>query len=147
MYGDTDVMRKRAGQLREQGVEVRALADHLVAQADGIGWTGRAADAMRERIRDRAAHLREVATEHDTAADSLERHLHEVDRLKDAVAGLEHKATTLVADARTRVARVESAENPEGIRRIPDAEDQLLAAFAPPPTGHRDWLDVDLPGL
>jgi uncharacterized coiled-coil DUF342 family protein len=147
MYGDTDVMRKRAGQLREQGVEIRTMADHLVAQTEGISWSGRAADAMRERIRDRATHLREVASEHDTAADSLDKHLHEVDRLKDAIAGLERKATSLVADARTRVARVESYDDPDGVSRTPDSGDQQLAGFVPPPPGHKDWLAVDLPGL
>ena len=60
MYGDSGVMRKRAAQLREQAGDIRALADHLVAQTEGVAWTGRAADAMRERVRDRAAHLRDV---------------------------------------------------------------------------------------
>ena len=137
MYGDTDVMRRRAAQLREQGVDLRALADRLVARTEALGWTGRAADALRERIRDRAAHLRETAARHDTAADSLERHLLEVERLQDAIAGLECRATHLVADARTRRARVET----------PDPADQTLAAFTPPPSGHRDWLGVNLPGL
>lgn len=147
MYGDTDVMRKRVGQLREQGVDLRGLADHLVAQTEGLGWTGRAADTMRERIRERAAHLREVAAGHDTAADSLEKHLHEVDRLKDAIADTERRATTLVADARTRVARVESFDDPAGVARTPDAADEHLAGFVPPAPGHQDWLAVDLPGL
>ena len=66
MYGDTGVMRKRAAQLREQAGDIRSLADHLVAQTEGVAWTGRAADAMRERVRDRAAQLREVAAAHDT---------------------------------------------------------------------------------
>ncbi|MCW2843395.1 MAG: hypothetical protein JWN22_1311 [Nocardioides sp.] len=147
MYGDTDVMRKRAGQLREQGVEIRTMADHLVAQTEGISWSGRAADAMRERIRDRATQLREVASGHDTAAESLEKHLHEVDRLKDAIGGLERRATSLVADARTRVSRVESYDDPEGVSRASDAGDQQLAGFVPPPPGHKDWLTLDLPGL
>ena len=30
---------------------------------------------------------------------------------------------------------------------LPDPLDQLLDRFVPPPSGHRDWLDVDLPGL
>ena len=34
MYGDTEVMRKHAGRLREQGVDIRSLADQLVAQAE-----------------------------------------------------------------------------------------------------------------
>jgi hypothetical protein len=38
-------------------VDLRALADRLVAPTEGTGWTGRAADALTERIRDRAVHL------------------------------------------------------------------------------------------
>jgi hypothetical protein len=148
MYGDTDVMRKRVGQLREQGVDIRAMADHLVAQAEGVSWTGRAADAMRERIRHRATHLREVAAGHETAADSLDRHLLEVDGLKDAISGRERRAGSLVADARTRAAGVEShVDDPDGVRRTPDPGDARLATFTPPPSGHKDWLAVDLPGL
>ena len=148
MYGDSDVMRRRADQLREQAVDLRALADQLVAQTEAIGWTGRAADSMRERVRERATHLRSAAADHDTAADSLDRHVQEVDTLKDAIADAERKATTLAADARTRVARLEAANEAEpDVRRVPDADDRTLADFTPPPSGHQDWLAVSLPGL
>ena len=147
MYGDSGVMRKRAAQIREQGTDIRAMADQLVAQTESIAWTGRAADAMRERIRDRAAHLREVAAAHDTAADSLERHTQQVDVLKDQIALTERKADKLVTDARARVAQIESADDPDGVHRAPDPEDETLTAFAPPPSGHKDWLTVNLPGL
>lgn len=126
MYGDTDVMRRRAAQLREQGVDIRTMADRLVAQTEGVGWTGRASVALGERIRERAGHLRDVAARHDGAAELLEAHLQEVDRLKDAIAGAERKAASLVADA---------------------PGDRGLTAFTPPPPGHKDWLAVDLPGL
>ena len=148
MYGDSDVMRRRADQLREQAVDLRALADQLVAQTEAIGWTGRAADSMRERVRERASHLRSAAADHDTAADSLDRHVQEVDTLKDAIADAERKATTLAADARTRVARLEAANEAEpDVRRVPDADDRALTDFTPPPSGHKDWLAVSLPGL
>jgi hypothetical protein len=150
MYGDSDVMRRRADHLREQAVDLRSLADQLVAQTEGIGWTGRAADSMRERVRERATHLRAAAAQHDTAADSLARHVQEVDAIKDAILDKERKTATLVADARTRIARIESANEAEAdpaVRRIPDADDQTLAAFIPPPSGHKDWLAVSLPGL
>ncbi|MBB6627695.1 hypothetical protein H5V45_10220 [Nocardioides sp. KIGAM211] len=147
MYGDTDVMRKRAAQLREQGVDIRAMADHLVAQTEGIGWSGRAAESMRERVRDRAAHLREVAAGHETAAESLEKHLLEVDLLKESIASTERRAGSIVADARTRVARVDAHDDPDGVRREADPGDRALAAFTPPPSGHRDWLAVEIPGL
>ncbi len=148
MYGDSDVMRRRADQLREQAVDLRALADQLVAQTEAIGWTGRAADSMRERVRERASHLRSAAADHDTAADSLDRHVQEVDTLKDAIADAERKAATLVADARTRVTRIDAANEAEpDVQRVPDPDDRTLADFTPPPSGHKDWLAVSLPGL
>ncbi len=148
MYGNADVMRKRADQLREQAVDLRGLADLLVAQTEGIGWTGRAAESMHERVRERATHLRGAATRYDTAADSLDRHLQEVDKVKDAIVDIERRATTLVADARTRVARIAAANDAEpDVRRVADVDDQTLAGFTPPRTGHKDWLAVSLPGL
>ena len=121
MYGDTEVMRRRAAELREQGVDLRALADRLVARTEGVGWTGRAADALAVRVRDRAAHLRDVAARHDTAAESLEAHLLEVERLKDAIDQAERRVRRLTEHGET----------------VP---------FTPPPSGHQDWLAVDLPG-
>ena len=147
MYGDTFVMRKRAAQLREQGEDVRAMAEMLVSHSDEIDWTGRAADAMRERVRDRAAHLREAANAHDAAATTLERHLVECDRLAESIAGIERRASSLVADARNRVARVQASGDHDGVRATPTHEDQSLASFSPPPSGHKDWLTVELPGL
>ena len=136
MYGDTAAGRKRVAQLREQGGDVRALAARLVSQAEAVPWHGKAAESMRERIRERAGHLRAAAAQHDTAAESLAGHLVEVDRLKEASDTRARKASTLVEDARTR-----SSEGAE------DDADAALAAFDPPPAGHRDWLTVDLPGL
>jgi predicted phage gp36 major capsid-like protein len=124
MYGDTTTMRKRAGQLREQGTDVRALADRLMAQVAGLSWTGRAAVDMRARIQDRAALLRDCASQHENAAESLERHLAEIDRLKDSIDGTERRARSLLAD---------------------DA--QLRDQFSAPPPGHKAWLTVNLPGL
>lgn len=152
MYGDTDQLRRRVDQLREQGVEVRTLADQLVARTEGLGWTGRAAESMRLRVHERAAHLRDAAADHETAADSLDKHLTDLTALQEAIAHREHKAASLVADARTRVARVESANDSAAspapaVRRVADADDLVLVAFAAPPPGHRDWLSVELPGL
>ena len=122
MYGDTDVIRKRVAQLREQGADIRTLADQLVAHTEGVGWTGRAADSMRARIRERSSFLRDAAAHHDTAAESLEKHLLEVDLAKDSIAGVERMATSLSID------------------------NQTPSDFAPPPSGHKDWLTVHLPG-
>ncbi|SDN59485.1 hypothetical protein SAMN05192576_2480 [Nocardioides szechwanensis] len=149
MYGDTDALRRRADQLREQGVDIRALAHRLVSQTENLGWTGRAAESMRLRIRERAAHLRGAAGEHEAAANSLDRHVQEVGRLQDTIADREHRATSLVAEARTRVAQVEAANEgaDAAVRRVADPDDLVLAAFTPPTSGHKDWLAVDLPGL
>lgn len=140
MYGDTAASRKRVAQLREQGGDIRAMADRLVAQAESVPWTGRAAESMRNRIKERASHLRLAAGHHDTAAESLARHAAEVDALKDAIETISHKSDALVADARTRAAQADSAGEP-------GREDAALLTFTPPPAGHKDWLGVELPGL
>ena len=144
MYGDTAAGRRRVSELREQSGDIRALASRLVSQAEAVPWRGKAADSMRERIKERADHLRTAAAHHETAADSLARHLVEVDRLKDAIETRSHKATSLIEDARTRASQAAPDTAPAG-----DAADTdpALLAFDPPPAGHRDWLTVELPGL
>ena len=99
MYGDTAASRKRVAQLREQSGDIRAAADRLVAQAESVPWHGRAAEAMRTRIKERANQLRVAAGHHETAADSLARHLTEVDTRKDAIESIRHKADSLTTDA------------------------------------------------
>ena len=114
MYGDSLVMRRRATQLREQGEDIRAMAEQLVSHSDEVSWTGRAADTMRERVRERAAHLREAANAHDAAAASLEKHLA---RVRPPHRGhRRHRATRVVAgrDARARRTR---ARRPSRLRR------------------------------
>jgi hypothetical protein len=147
MYGDTLVMRRRAAQLREQGEDIRTMAEQLVTRSDEVVWTGRAADAMRDRVRERAAHLRDAANAHDVAAASLEKHLGECDRLTESIAGIERRAASLVADARSRVARLQGSPDDDAVRPTATRQDQALVAFTPPPPGHKDWLDVELPGL
>ena len=148
MYGDTQQMRRYAAALREQGTDVRLLADQLVARTEAIGWVGRAADSMRERVRDRAGHLRAAAARHETAAVTLERHLAEVDRLTEAVATRERKGRRLVEEARARVGAVGGRHDEQPDRPIdPDPDDLTLVALTLPPTGHRDWLTLEIPGL
>ena len=98
MYGDTDVMRRHVSRLREQGTEIRSMADQLVSQAEAVTWEGRAGDAMRERIRERATRLRDAADQHDHAADTLESHTQLVDELKESIAETERRATALLDD-------------------------------------------------
>jgi hypothetical protein len=147
MYGDTAAMRRRSAQLREQGTDVRAMADSMVGQLDAIGWQGRAAGDLRTRILDRAAHLRDCAVQHENAAEAVEKHLAEIDRLKDAVADIERKARSLVADARVRIAHAQSHQDPSGVVREPTDADRRLDSFTPPPSGHKDWLTLSIPGL
>lgn len=147
MYGDTATMRKRAAELREQSTDVRAMADRLVAQIETSNWEGRAGADMRARVQDRATHLRECAAAHETAAESLERHLNEVDRLKDAIGEIERKSESLVADARTRIAQQRAQETDPGVVIEPTEEDRVLDQFEAPKSGHKDWLTVNLPGL
>ena len=118
MYGETELMRRRAAELREQGLEIRALADRLVARTEAVGWTGRAADGLAARIRERSTDLREVAARHDAAADALTAHVAEVERLQEAIAVAERRAD-----------------------RTGDAP-----SSGSPPAGHKDWLTVEIPG-
>ena len=120
MYGESDVVRKHASRLREQGEDLRALADQLVARTETLHWSGRAADAMRERVRERSARLREAAARHETAAASLETHGLEVDGFKDAIGDVERRCRALVSDG-------------------------VLDEFDAPAPGHKDWLAVTLP--
>ncbi|MBM0127139.1 hypothetical protein IMY96_20495 [Pimelobacter simplex] len=148
MYGDSEIIRRRATQLRDQGADVRALADELVARVEGLGWTGRAADAMRQRVTDRASHLRVAAERHTGAADALAGHAESVDAVREEIAATEARVTALVADARARIAAIAARnEVGDGLQVSPDPLDEALVAFTPPPTGHRDWLAVDVPGL
>ena len=123
-------MRRRAGQLREQGADVRALADQLVAQTESLGWTGRAAESMRQRIQERATHLRGAAAQHETAADSLDRHLHAVARLQDSIAETERKVAALVTsphpDRRRATTRCRPTSRPP--RERPTADWLTIAA-------------------
>ena len=123
--------------------------DGLVAQVEAIDWSGRAADALRERVRDRAAHLREAAHRHETAATSLDRHAAETDRLKDAIAEIEAKARSLVADAQGRARTRDglASSDHDAVRVQADPDDAALLQFTLPPSGHQDWLEAEIPGI
>jgi hypothetical protein len=146
VYGDTQVIRSLARSLRDQGDEIRCEADRLLRRAESVPWQGLAADAMRGQARSRARALRHTAGLHDAAADALERHATEVDRVKALIAAIEHRVRSLIAAARDRLAGV-AASVAAGLGIPPDPVDQLLDRFVPPPPGHLDWLRVELPGL
>jgi hypothetical protein len=146
MYGDTQVIRCLARTLREQADEIRREADRLLSSAESVPWEGLAADTMRMHARSRTAALRHTAQLHDAAADALELHATEVERVKALIAAIEHRVRAMIAAARDRLAGVAGAIA-SGLGLSPDPVDQLLDRFVPPPSGHRDWLTIDLPGL
>jgi hypothetical protein len=140
MYGDTEAIRGLARSMRGQGVALRSQADYVLTRAETVPWQGLAADAMRARVRAQVGALRRTAELADDAAVALDQHADEVDRRKAQIAAIEKKAIALVAAARDRLAGLVS-------HVLPDPIDELLDRFVPPPSGHRDWLLVDLPGL
>jgi hypothetical protein len=142
MYGDTEAIRGLARTMRRQGAALRTEAERLLALAEATPWEGLAAEAMRLRVRQQTTSLRRTAALADDAATALDGHADEVDRLKALIAAIERKVLALVDAARDRLAGLADLVD----QVLPDPGDELLARFVPPPSGHRDWLTVDLPG-
>ena len=94
------------------------------------GGSAAAATPCATRARERALDLRRAATLHDDAADALERHAHEVDRLQRLIEEIEGRARRLVDAARDKV---------------DDWVSGWLDAFDPPPRGSVRWLEVEVP--
>lgn len=140
MYGDTSVIRGLARAMRERADEIRTDADALAAGAEGVPWTGLAAEAMRWAARDHAARVRDCADAHDAAADALDRHAREVDHVKDVIAGIEHGAMHLLHSAASGVGGLVG-------HLVPDGVDDWAAHLDPPPSGSLAWLDVHVPGV
>jgi len=140
MYGDTEAIRGLARTMRGQATTLRSHAGWLRTRADAVPWEGLAADAMRARVHAQLEALRHTADLADVAAVALDQHADEVDGRKALIAAIERKAMALVTAARDRLAGLVSSV-------LPDPIDELLDRFVPPPSGHRDWLLVDLPGL
>jgi hypothetical protein len=140
MYGDTEAIRGLARTLRDQSAALRAEGATLLDGAETAMWQGLAAEAMRWRVREQVAALARTAGLAEEAATALEEHADEVDRLKALIAAIEQRVLALVAAARDRLGGLLDAV-------LPDPLDELLARFVPPPSGHRDWLTVELPGL
>lgn len=138
MYGDSSVIRALAREMRTRAGDVRAEADAVAGRAEAVPWSGLAADAMRRLARDHAAGLRCCASSHEDAADALDRHAREVDRLKELIASIEHRALALLQSASGLAGLLGSL--------VPDALDRWAHDFVPPPHGSRAWLDVELPG-
>lgn len=148
MYGDTAVIRRLAQQMSDQGTEIRSDADRLVKSSQLVVWEGRAAQAMRERMAERAVALRRTADEHDDAARALRHHADEVDRLKDLIREIARRVQGLIEGARSRLASLADKAIDLVKKITPDPIDEMLSSFQPPPEGHKDWLDVpdQIPG-
>jgi hypothetical protein len=139
MYGDTAVVRAGARAMRARGRQMRLEADALVGHADGVRWAGLAADAMRRLAHEHAARLRACADAHEASAEALDRHAREVDQVKELIATIEHRVSSLLDSATSGVAGFLGQVLPDGI-------DRWVEDFVPPPHGSREWLDVHLPG-
>ena len=139
MYGDTTAIRRLAGDLREQAGEIRTEADRLVARTDAAGWLGQAGDALRERGARAGARAAPLCGLHDDAADALDRHAREVERLQRLIEEIERRVRRLVEAARDRLDDLAAA--------VGTWADEWLDRFEPPPPGSRRWLDVEVPGL
>ena len=142
MYGDTEAIRGLARAFRRMGDDLRWEADSLLARAESVPWQGVAADAMRGVAHYRVAALRRTAGLHDEAAAALDDHARTVDQVKQLIALIEQRVLAAIAAARDRIAGVLGV-----VGALVDPVDDLLDRFVPPPSGHRDWLDVDLPGI
>ena len=138
MYGDTDVVRALARQMRARGADIRAEADDLLGRAEAVPWSGLAADAMRRLAHEHAGWLRRCAAEHESAAEALERHARQVDHLEEVIAAIERKVRHLLDSAAGGLAGLVD-------HVVPDSVGRWLHDFDPPPPGSLEWLDVHLP--
>jgi hypothetical protein len=140
MYGDTGAIRTHARCLRERAEEIGMLAMALSRHAETVPWSGVAADAMRRTACGHAVGLQACADAHARAAEALERHAEEVDRVKDLIASIERRVVGALDAAASGVAGVLG-------HVVPDAVDRWARDFEPPAHGSRDWLDVRLQAL
>jgi uncharacterized protein YukE len=139
MYGDSGTIRAHARRMHERAEEIRAEAAALGSLVAGVGWTGVAADAMRQVTGQHVAGLRRCADIHDRAADALERHARQVDHVTDLIARIERHVLGVLDSAASGVAGLVA-------HVVPDPVDRWARDFEPLPHGSLAWLDVDVPG-
>jgi hypothetical protein len=142
MDADPHQIRALARHVREQGEDVHAEADALVARCRAVGWTGVSGAAMVGRAVTHAHVLRRIAALHAAAACALDVHATAVDEALTLIAEIERRVHTAMDGARSRLKRFLA-----GLIDAVDPHDEALAAFAPPPPGSPLWLEVRLPGL
>ena len=146
MYGDTTVMRKRADQLREQGVDI--------TQTRTRSWPRPRASTGADGPR------RPCGPASTTGPATCGRPPAPTRAPPTRWGGTSPRSTVSrtpsppPSTARARSCRTPSPGWPRwrptrtrrGAPHSPEA-DRTLLAFVPPPAGHKDWLAVDLPGL
>jgi hypothetical protein len=134
VYGDTAVVRRLAREMREQAADIHGESAALLARAEGVPWSGMAADAMRLLARDHAAGLAASARAHEDAAAALERHARDVEHAKALIAAAER--------------RVQSALDTLGrgaTELLHTRVAHWLAHADLPSPGHLGWLEVRIP--
>jgi methyl-accepting chemotaxis protein len=145
MYGNPAAIRRLAQKMRNRAGDLRHQADDLVSRTEGHSWVSLAADRMRERAVEMADKLRSTAGDYDEAAERLDAHAREVQRLLDLIEEIENRVTNMISAAKDRIASTAKAIA-EGVKDLvsgaDDAFDKLLSSFDQPPPGHKDWLDV-----
>ena len=149
MYGDTLVMRRRAAQLREQGEDIRTMAEQLVTRSDEVGVAGRGVPPTPCGTGSASAPPT-CATPPTPTTSRPPR------SRSTSASATGSPSPSPASSAGPRPSWPTPAPASPGCRARPDddavrptatREDQALVAFAPPPSGHKDWLDVELPGL
>ena len=149
MYGDTSVMRKRAGELRDQGADIALTADHLVAQSDAIDLVrpcGRRHARPGPRARDAPARGRGPARDGRRVADPPPRRgrpAQGVHRRRSSSAPSRSSPTPAPGSPGSRPRRRRT--RPAAARVSPSEADETLAAFVPPQARPQGLADRDLP--
>ncbi len=142
MYGDTTVVRALARRMRARADDLRTEARELVGRTEAVTWTGLAADSMRSLARDHAHLLQRCADAHEAAADTLDRHAREVDRVKDLIAAAERRVLHLLESTSGGLGGL--VGHMVG-HVLPDAFERWARDFDPPAHGSVAWLDVEVP--
>jgi hypothetical protein len=88
MYADSDAIRALARGMRERAQDLHTEADDLARRAAAVDWRGLAAEAMRRMTVSGGGGLHACADAHSAAAEALERHAREVDRVARLVSAL-----------------------------------------------------------
>jgi uncharacterized protein YukE len=158
VYGDPARIEQLAQALRTEAGRAAEQAGRIRTAMDALAWEGGAADAFRERMRQRIKAAETAQADLNAAADALQRHaervrelLAEIARLQEAVTGWLNRAIDAAGNAAERAweAVRDLAGSLAGtvVGTVVDIADFLPWRnwdFDPtitPPPGHKDWLE------